>query len=113
MNDVGRKKVVVFLFIAWVLLFAFFFTEELGYFHDTDEYANQSIEQTLSSPVLATADQNLGGRLAALAFISIIVFVRLKPAKSLFQPLYLSIMQELSHPPDFPKIYQFISTYRI
>lgn len=112
MNAVGRKKVVVVLLTVWVLLLAFFITEDLGYFNDTDEYANQGIEQTFSSPVITTY-QNLDGRLAALAFIgfiSITIFVIQKSAQP-FQPL--TIIQELSWPPGFPKIYQLISTYRI
>ncbi len=39
------------MFTAWVILFGVCFSEEFGYFYDTPESADQTVEQVFSSPV--------------------------------------------------------------
>lgn len=48
----GRKKAVVLLVLtSWIFLSGISFSENLGYFNDTSEHSDQTIEHVLSSPV--------------------------------------------------------------
>lgn len=46
----ARHFVVFSLLIVWVFLFGVYAAEAFGYGEDNPEYADQSIEQTLTSP---------------------------------------------------------------
>ncbi len=59
MGRATKRKTAFLILAAWALLFAFSFSERLGYCHDTDEYACQSVEQALSSPVEAAPNNSI------------------------------------------------------
>ncbi len=46
-----RHFVISSLLIVWVFLFGVYGAEAFGYCEDNPEYANEAIEQTLSSPI--------------------------------------------------------------
>lgn len=113
MDYIMRRKIALCLLAAWILLFAFCFAEQFGYFHDTVEYAGQCIEENLiNSSDLAV--NNFNEPFTAFAFVGFlciaILSVLLKPV-----PLTREALSRIEHtwPPDLPKIFQFTCTYRI
>lgn len=102
------------LIIVWVSLWGICFSEGFDNLHDTDEFADQTIEQILSSPVdlIPSNSDEMLGMLAFVGFISIAAVVtgRLQTIQLTCHNL---LIQGYCGPPRWPRIFQFLSTYRI
>ena len=96
----------------WIPLFGICFSEEFGYFQDTPENADQSVEQIFSSPLepVVHISDELPGVSTFTGFINATVVDFLQTARSVNPMLF---NPQRHHPQSGPKLYQLLSTYRI
>ncbi len=109
-----KITVAVCLITVWIILWGICFSEGFDNLHNTDEFADQTIEQTLSSPVdLNHGNSNeLLGMLIFVGFISMVIAVTdcLQTTQLTCQTTLIS---RYCGPPGWSRIFQFLSTYRI
>ena len=117
MNYSVKKTVVFFLFGAWMSLFAVHAAEAFGYFEDTPEYSNKSIEQTLLTP--ADIVPQFSAQFSVLKQISAISMDRIDPS-FFFNPQTLqsnphpfSLVDAGSPPGSPPPLFQLFSNLRL
>lgn len=112
MSDRKKKTVALCIVTAWVLLFGVCFSEEFGYLQDTPENANQTVEQALSIPVdrAVYISDELPGTPPSKGFIIAALTIHPQAERLAFPILSIS---ERHGPLHGPKLFQFLSTYRI
>jgi hypothetical protein len=113
MSNRLKKAVALGMMTVWILLFGVCFSEEFGYFQDTPESADQTVEQSLSSPVdriVYTSDE-WPERPASVGFTSAAPLMNHSQTARLTRlSLFVS---EQQNSPGKPKLFQLLSTYRI
>ncbi len=96
----------------WILLVGICFSEEFGYFQDTPENTDQSVEQILSTPLepVVYISDELPGIPTFTGFINATVADSLQTARFVNPMLFI---RQRHSPQSGPKLFQLLSTYRI
>ena len=94
------------------MLFGFYFSEEFGYFHDTPESTDQTVEQVLSCLVdrVVYRWDELPVRPVSYGFMGSAMVDCRQPTQFIHSILLVS---EYHGPINRPKLFQLLSTYRI
>lgn len=112
MPDRMKRTVALGVMALWVLLSGICFSEEFGYFQDTPESTDQTVEQALSIPAdrVAYSPDELPGASKFTGIINTTLIVSLQTAWSVAPKPLIS-----QHPgsPGHTKLFQLLSTYRI
>lgn len=114
MSDQIKRIVAVCVVAAWVSLFGVTMAEAFGYFHDTPEHADQTIEQVLSTPAddtISLSDQFTTVQ-HHVALISAVIDPDPHAAQLAYSIACRAVAQgpPLRHP---PKLFQLFSVYRL
>lgn len=108
----AKKTVALLVLTSWLLLAGICFSENLGYFDDTSEHSDQTVEQVFSSPVEISSHQlpelQISTDLVGLAAVNGSPILQSIP--STFSIL---LTREDHSPSGNHRLFKLFSTYRI
>ncbi len=115
MSKAIQKSVVLCLMAMWTLFFAVHAAEAFGYFEDTLEHSEESVEKTFSSPLEATSHYSLTEHLSKiiLSFEGGNCLQKSFPILGFYSLPYWNSFLDESPPSTSLKLFQLFSVYRI